>query len=231
MNLLTELLLAILISTLLAVNTVVQTNQQTNDNIAIAVGAYLNTVVGSVARFYVSNGGIQATTFSQLTSASGLGLSPNIPAGNGAPIFGVAASLPSSAVVAFVCTAKPLTVRSINSDGSGRDALVNTALLNMNGSGARTYSSDTQRMYGPFGWIDLKSITSYPSGVAFNPGNGILCAWKNISNENNTLKSIDTNISGCAAANRYQIVFSTSKKMLVYCDGYDWLGMSDTSPH
>ena len=53
----------------------VQTNQQTNETAAIAVGAYLNTLAGSVARYYQTNGGVEANKINQLTTVGGLGLS------------------------------------------------------------------------------------------------------------------------------------------------------------
>ena len=196
MNLLTELLLAILISALLAVNTVVQTNQQTNETAAIAVGAYLNTLAGSVARYYQTHGGVEPIDIGQLTTVGGLGLSRIVPANNGSPIFGVTVS--GTTTIAYACTSQPLSVRSINSDTSGRDALVNTALLNMAGSGARSYSSNPT-VYGAFGSIDVS--TAHTSGPTFAAGNGILCAWKNanLNFTDSALKTLDTTNSSALA--------------------------------
>ena len=215
MNLLTELLLAILISALLAVNTVVQTNQQTNETAAIAVGAYLNTLAGSVARYYQTNGGVEATNINQLTTVGGLGLSVVVPANNGNPIFGVAVS--GTTTIAYACTARPLSVRSINSDTSGRDALVNTALLNMAGSGARSYSSNPSTVYGAFGSIDVS--TAHESGTTFTAGNGILCAWKNanLNFTDSALKPVNTSTVTCNSSNQYQLVYSTNSSALAYC--------------
>ena len=231
MNLLTELLLAILISALLAVNTVVQTNQQTNETAAIAVGAYLNTLAGSVARYYQTNGGVEANKINQLTTVGGLGLSSIVPANNGNPIFGVAVS--GTTTIAYACTARPLSVRSINSDTSGRDALVNTALLNMAGSGARSYSSNPT-VYGAFGSIDVS--TAHTSGPTFTAGNGILCAWKNanLNFTDTALKPVNTSTVTCNSSNQYQLVYSTNSSALAYCapsspgPGFAWQNLKNS---
>lgn len=221
MNLLTELLLAILISALLAVNTVVQTNQTTNETAAIAVGAYLSSVAAAVARYAQANGGVAPTQLSDLSTAGGLGLGSVIPAGNGDPIFGVAnlitASTTFSSSIAYACTGAPMSIRQVKTDDQGRDSLVNAAIISMGGSGARTYSANPTALYGAFGKLDL-------SGKVKTPGNGILCAWKNIYT-NDVLREMTTNPTNCTTSNKYQVVFSTSQGKPVYCDGNgNWKG-------
>lgn len=227
MNLLTELLLAILISALLAANTVVQTNQTTNETAAIAVGAYLMSVAGAVARFAQANSGAAPTAMSQLSTPGGLGLSSNIPAGNGSPIFGVAniISAPGSSftsTIAYACTPRPLSIRQVNTDASGRDSLVNAAIISMGGGGARTYSANTSTAFGAFGSIDLTSAINRTASTTY--GNGMLCAWKNIYNSD-VLRPSDPATTGCSSTNEYQMIFDnvTLNKPL-YCNGARWRG-------
>ncbi|MEY2621830.1 MAG: hypothetical protein RIT26_1650 [Pseudomonadota bacterium] len=226
---LTELLLAILISALLAANTVVQTNQTTNETAAIAVGAYLTSVAGAVARFAQANGGAAPGGLNVLSTPGGLGLGSNIPAGNGTPVIGVrdivtgSAAGTISSTVAYACTPQPMSIRQVNTDAKGRDSLVNLAILSMAGGGARSYSANPNVIFGAFGRLDL--------GTTVVGGNGILCAWKNVYNAD-LMKPVKTdgsaNSLACGALNTYQIVFSSTARIPVYCNGFNqWKGLNE----
>ncbi|MEY2659725.1 MAG: hypothetical protein RLZZ123_897 [Pseudomonadota bacterium] len=214
MNVLTELLLAILVSALLAVNTVVQTNQTTNETAAIAVGIYLTSVAAAAARYAQANGGAAPTAMSDLSTPGGLGLGSTIPAGNGAPVFGVTniatGGVNFTSTIAYACTPKPMNIRQVNADDKGRDSLVNAAIIGMSGGGARTYTSNPTVVYGAFGRFDL--------GASVTGGNGILCAWKNVYSTD-LLKSVNTSTATCNTLNQFQIVFSTTNNKPAYCNG------------